>query len=302
MKTIACITLATALVGCKAKEPTSSAPKVAEPAATTASDYDAHVRAGESLETAGKWPEALAEFEAAVTANPGDAKALTEVGWTAYHANKLARAKEASLAAATAAKTPSLRGSALFNLGLAIEADDPHAAASLYMASYKLRPNQDVSQRLVKVEHDPKTATAKPEGKQLLGQLKVEELVAPGKRRDYAAPIDDALIDSLIAGGLHFEMGAGHGGLVAQGLVCEETGKAEPHAYSCKATGADSTGTLAATGDAAREIAVNLIARKVAGTTSGDKTTYKTDVRCETHDVEGPDDRIPPDECEIGAN
>src|SRR5512140_1108576 len=84
-------------------------------------DYDGHVKTGTTLEDQKKWSDALIEFEAALVAKPDDARALTEVGFTAYLAGKLDRAKEASLAAVLAAKDDKLRGAALFNLGLAVE-------------------------------------------------------------------------------------------------------------------------------------------------------------------------------------
>ncbi len=137
------------------------------------------MKAGDALEAKRQWSEALAEFEMALAIKPTDPKALGEVGFTAFKAGKLPRAREASEAFVEASATDQkLRGAALFNLGLAIEHVEPNAAAALYAASNKLRPNAVVAARLATLVRNTPNLVREttPDGTALLAKLHIDPL------------------------------------------------------------------------------------------------------------------------------
>ena len=270
------------------------APKVTEPApANPSGDYDKHMADGDKLESQKKWADAQKEFEAALTAKPKDARALGEVGFTAYFAGDLARAKDASEQAVEAAGDDAkLKGSALFNLGLAIEKTAPNAAASLYAASNALRPNASVKARLAAVVRDEPTGVRKttPEGDALLAKLKVKPIVLPAMRKP-STPIDIALMKALEPANIEWQGAAGKTVAFIENVECTETAT-KPPVYACI------TPTLL--GKDAQALVENLAKRKIAPKTEGDKKTYKVaSIRCASYDVETNDGRLPADACDV---
>lgn len=278
--------------GSAAPAPTEPAPKVAEPA-PPANDYDKKMAEGDQLESQKKWAEALTAFEAAAAAKPKDARALAEVGFTAYFAGNLARAKEASEQAIEAAGSDAkLKGSALFNLGLAIEKTAPNAAASLYSASNKLRPNATVQARLARLVRDEPAAVRKgtPEGDELLKQLAVAPVKLPPRRKP-STPLDAKLMDALTPANLVWQGAAGKTVEIVENVECTET-TAKPPVYACASP--------ALSGKDAQALVENLVARKVAPKAEGDKKTYKVaSIKCTSYDVETESGQFPADACDI---
>ncbi|HEY5935009.1 MAG TPA: hypothetical protein VIU61_10250, partial [Kofleriaceae bacterium] len=87
---IVLICVVVAALGCGVKDDSKTREGSAAPAAPPpkdppppVDDYDARMKAGTALEDQKKWAEALVEFEAALTARSGDARALAEIGFTA---------------------------------------------------------------------------------------------------------------------------------------------------------------------------------------------------------------------------
>jgi hypothetical protein len=271
-------------LGCGGKEDSSSktgsaaAPVVKAPPVPV-DDYDARMKAGTALEDQKKWAEALVEFEAALVARSGDARALAEIGFTAFHAGNLARAKEASEVAILAATEDKLRGAAMYNLGLAIEATLPNAAATLYFESNKIRPNRTVRARLTKLQREQAKAvgTAAPDGDALLARLKITTAKLPPVKAA-AKPLDQALIDALDAAGVPWESGAGKSVLLVQKLECRQNNQTKPSTYACTSP--------AVTDKPAQALVENLVARKVAPSKEhGDVVTYSaSEVRCTSLD------------------
>ncbi|HTJ46685.1 MAG TPA: hypothetical protein VL463_31480 [Kofleriaceae bacterium] len=130
---------------------------VADPTVTDASnasprshDYKAALRRGRQLAHEHDWGGAVASFESAVAAAPGDARALSELGWAALHAGDLDRAVAASTSASTAAGASTrVRAASLYNLGRAKEAKGDRAGAeTAYRASLALRSSRTVKRHL----------------------------------------------------------------------------------------------------------------------------------------------------------
>jgi len=300
------------IVGCGGKkdepakqapsEPAPSTPKTTEAPKTTeppkpSGEYASHIAAGEKLETQLKWSEALVEYEAALTAKPNDATALGEVGYAAFHVGNLGRAKEASLLAVEAAgKDDKLRGAALYNLGRAIEKAEPNAAAAMYATSNSIRPRAIVKARLATIVAREPTRVRKttPDGDALLAKLHVDPISLPPARAA-AKPLDRKLFDALDDAGVEFQGAAGKAVAMLDSLSCTQDSSKKPPNYACT--------NPAVTGDKAKALVENLIARKIAGTKQGDTTTFAvSSVRCTSHDVEvgiGKEAQIPADECEV---
>ena len=262
-------------------------------AAPAADDYDTHMKAGEALEDQKKWPEALAEFEAAVAKKPDDARALDEVAFTAYGAGKLDRAQDAAIAAAAAAKDDKkLHAVALFNLGLAVEKSQPYAAAQLYAASNAERPNRGVRFRLAKLQAD--SASAKPSKDELALLDKVGVKPAPAtsaaKSSSPGSKEDQALMSALEGAGLNWDCGAGKCVLFVENVECTENHQLRPTSYECTAP--------AVKGKPAQALVAALAGKQLAPAKEhGDVTTYRAaSVRCRSFD-EG--DSGAPDECDV---
>ena len=222
-------------------------------ATARADDYDKHLAAGDKLESAAKWKDALAEFEAALTARPGDVRALNEVGFTAFHAGNCARDKEASLAALAGNEDANARGVSLYNLGLCVEADDPRAAASLYLASFRVRVNDIVGAALLKAAKTGRTKKPTGDGTAVLAQAKVH--AADLDQKQLPTPLDWALIDVLSDNGGSFQAVAMHSTeLNAPAITCTENKRG----YSCANHPADEQDShITATGMDARAIITN---------------------------------------------
>ena len=248
------------------------------------------MKAGAAFEDQNKWNEALNEFEAALTAKPNDARALTEVGFCANFAGKLDRAKEASIAAIAAAKDDkSLRGAALFNLGLSVEKTMPHAANALYSESLRVRPNRAVNARLTKLRANKDADKHTADGDALLAKVDVKAAPAPAFKPSStpASPADQQMIDALEAAGVEWNSGAGKSVLYVENVECHQ-GKASM--FEC---------TMPATkGKPAKQLVDALVAHKIAPTKEhGDMMTYKAaSVRCRTFN-EG--ESAAPDECDV---
>jgi len=271
--------------------PPAPAPVASGSARAPLGDYDSHMKAGADLEDQKKWVEALAEFETALKLKPDDARALSEIGFTAVFAGKLDRAKQASTAAVLAAKDDAkLRGSALFNLGLAVEKEMPHAAAQLYIASLTARPSPAVRARLAKLQKDKAASKPTPEGDALLAKVGVKPGKAPAAPKSNAKPIDQQLISALEGAGVEWESGAGKSVLLVKDLTCRQSNQTKPATYECERP--------AVKGKQAKAIIDNLIARKLEPVKEhGDVVTYTAaSVRCRALN-EG--DSGAPDECEV---
>ena len=289
---------------CKSKEQSKPAPEpqgsgsavpapVAADAAPPAATYDSRMQAGAALEDQKKWSDALAEFEAALALKPDDARALGEIGFTAYFAGKLDRAQEASIAAIAAAKDDKkLRGSALFNLGLAVEKSMPHAAAALYAASVTDRPNKAVHARLLKLQKDPAAKKPTPDGDALLAKVNVKPAAAPPApaAKSSGSAEDQALMAALEGAGVEWESGAGKSVLFVENLECRENHQLKPTKYECT--------TPAVKGKQAQALVAALGGKKIAPVKEhGDVSTFKVaSVRCRSFN-EG--DSGAADECEV---
>lgn len=133
-------------------------------------EYRKRLQAGRTLAKAAKWPEAIAELEAALVAIPGDDRALAELSFAAMSAGDADKARKAGRQAVLAATEPKIKAAALYNLGRVEEAKAPDKAAALYKESLALRPNAIVSKRLADLSvrgsfapQPPPCATPMPE-------------------------------------------------------------------------------------------------------------------------------------------
>lgn len=115
-----------------------------------------HMKAGWAAQRAKKWADATKEFEAALLVLDGDARALSELGWSAMNAGDYAKAKLADEAAIRAATDPKVKAASLFNLGLVQERlEDNDAAIRSFTESLALRPNQTVGTEAAKLGAKP---------------------------------------------------------------------------------------------------------------------------------------------------
>lgn len=112
-------------------------------------EYKKLLAEGRKLAGEKKWAESTKAFEAALAANPGDPRALAELGYAAYHADDLAKATATNTKALEAATDPQLKAQVLFNEGMVAEKqNNKDLAKKSYEASLKLRPNATVEKRL----------------------------------------------------------------------------------------------------------------------------------------------------------
>ena len=111
--------------------------------------YNKHLAAGRAHAAAKRWPEAALSFEAALAAVPGSARALSELGYAAFFAGDLEKARRTNDLALAAAGEPAQKAQVLFNQGM-VEEKQGHAeqARARYRASLALRPNAVVQKRL----------------------------------------------------------------------------------------------------------------------------------------------------------
>ena len=115
-----------------------------------------HMKAGWAAQRAKKWADATKEFEAALKDLDGDARALSELGWSAMNAGDFAKAKNADEAAIRAATDPKVKAASLYNLGLVQERlEDKNGALRSMVESLALRPNQTVGEEAAKLGAKP---------------------------------------------------------------------------------------------------------------------------------------------------
>lgn len=123
-----------------------------QPSKTARRDFRGRMQQGRALEKEGKWAEAMAEFEAALSLWPRNARALSELGWVAFKADQLDRSIEASRASVLDETDPRVAGASLYNLGRALEAKQrPADALAAYRESLARRPNQTVLERYLEL-------------------------------------------------------------------------------------------------------------------------------------------------------
>ncbi|MBK9263316.1 MAG: tetratricopeptide repeat protein [Polyangiaceae bacterium] len=123
--------------------------------------YRKHLAEGRRLASKSTFPEAIKEFEKALEAVPGDAPALLDLGWAAFKAGELDRAKKSTEEALARTTSPKLKGMAHYNLGrIAEEKKDDKTAVEQYRISLELRPNETVEKRLAEVAKRSGSAVA----------------------------------------------------------------------------------------------------------------------------------------------
>jgi tetratricopeptide (TPR) repeat protein len=123
--------------------------------------YRAALKAGRAKVKAKDFKGAVAELEAALVAVPDDARALSELGWAAFKAGDLVKARKATDRSIAAAGDPELRAASFYNLGRILEAESKKVEAiDAYRRSLVLRPNATVRDRLVGL--DPEARPDEP--------------------------------------------------------------------------------------------------------------------------------------------
>jgi Tetratricopeptide repeat len=115
--------------------------------------YRAALKAGRAKLKQNDAKGAVASFEAALKAVPDDARALSELGWAAFKAGDLAKARQATDRSIASAGDAKLRAASLYNLGRILEAEGKKPEAiEPYRRSLALRPNATVRDRLVALD------------------------------------------------------------------------------------------------------------------------------------------------------
>ncbi|MBN1612745.1 MAG: hypothetical protein JW940_39345 [Polyangiaceae bacterium] len=118
-------------------------------------DYDRWLAQGRRQHQHKDYAGAVASFRKAYSARPGDAGALAELGYAAYFAKDLDLAETATRAALGHAGIyqNELRGAALYNLGLILEASGRKTEAILsYSESFLQRPSTAAKTRLTALD------------------------------------------------------------------------------------------------------------------------------------------------------
>ncbi|MDC3962956.1 tetratricopeptide repeat protein [Polyangium jinanense] len=138
--------------------PRPKRPKTREaPSPEKMREYRKHLTEGRLLAGKSQWPEAIKAFEKALGVVPGDAPALTELGWAAFKAGELERAKKSSEEAINRTTSPKLQAMAHYNLGrIAEERKETKTALDHYRKSVALRPNETVEKRLAELSKKEK--------------------------------------------------------------------------------------------------------------------------------------------------
>ena len=122
------------------------------PNPTKMTEYRKHLTEGRLLASKSKFPEAMKELEKALEAVPGDAPAMLDLGWVAFKAGELDKAKKKTEEALGRTTSPQLKGMAHYNLGrVAEEKKQFKDAVEHYQLSIELRPNEIVEKRLAEV-------------------------------------------------------------------------------------------------------------------------------------------------------
>lgn len=149
---------AVALVAVMCSVVAAEPPKAKKPEPTKAQlkSGHAHMKAGWIAQRAKKWSDATKEFEAALVDLGGDARAMSELGWSAMNAGDYAKAQKADEAAILTATDPKVKAASLFNLGLVQERlENKDAALRSMVESLALRPNQTVGEEAAKLGAKP---------------------------------------------------------------------------------------------------------------------------------------------------
>lgn len=118
----------------------------------TSARYSKALHRGRSLGDKGDYAGAMAAFREALEELPGEARALSELGWVAFKYGDLEAAEvasTASIAAADPTRQPMVRAASLYNRGrINEERGDTTGALEDYRESLALRPHDVVEQRL----------------------------------------------------------------------------------------------------------------------------------------------------------
>lgn len=121
--------------------------------ATEAKAYKDALADGRKHHIAKKYKDAVASFEKALTVNPDDRRALSELGYAAYFAKDFSLAEEATRKAIERSSDPGIKGADLYNLGLIQVAQGKNAdAIASYTRSLEARPNRTVREALSKLD------------------------------------------------------------------------------------------------------------------------------------------------------
>ncbi len=111
-----------------------------------------HLTKGRKLAQEKKWKEALVELDKALALEPKDGRVLAEIGWAAFNAGDLERAKKTNKLALDNTAQPERRAAVLYNIGrVAEEEKDKAAAKEAYAESLVLRYNAEVEKRYLGV-------------------------------------------------------------------------------------------------------------------------------------------------------
>jgi hypothetical protein len=134
--------------------PPAPKPKPAPPKLTKqqVTDVRTHTKAGWAAQKEKRWADAVTEFEAALKISDGDARLLTELGWSAMNAGDYVKAKKADELSVHAVSENKIKAAGLYNLGLVqVKLGDTAAARASFATSLVLRPNKTVEAELTKL-------------------------------------------------------------------------------------------------------------------------------------------------------
>ncbi|NUP10916.1 MAG: tetratricopeptide repeat protein [Polyangiaceae bacterium] len=141
---------------------TASAPTAAStssakaPSAETRTTLVKHLTEGRKLSKKKDFKAAIVELDKALAVAPKDPRVLAEIGWAAFNAGDLDRAKDANKRALATTSEPKLRAQILYNTGrVAEEQKDTDAAKRAYGDSLVLRDNAEVKKRFEGVGGKP---------------------------------------------------------------------------------------------------------------------------------------------------
>jgi tetratricopeptide (TPR) repeat protein len=143
---------AAAKVGANASAASSSSAKAPSKDAKKRAALLGHLSKGRKLAQEKKWKEALTELDKALAIEPKEGRVLSEIGWAAFNAGDLERAKKANKLALENTAQPERRAAVLYNIGrVAEEEKDKAAAKDAYAESLVLRYNAEVEKRYLAV-------------------------------------------------------------------------------------------------------------------------------------------------------
>lgn len=115
--------------------------------------YKAALAQGRKLQGKKQYADAIKQFEAGLAIAADDPTLLAELGWTAYLAKDLAKAEAMTKQSLAHQGEPSVRGAALYNLGLIrLDRGDKPGAIASFSESLRARPNGVVRAALAKLD------------------------------------------------------------------------------------------------------------------------------------------------------